>query len=315
MQMMNFSSAGLDNQAIADTFSSELKMDIDLPGSKPAFLSLSGLLLPDMGLTVLSGTPAKAIRNSEQASKSADDIILCMTRHANVQIRKNQGKEQFFRPGEAHVWQADQRFSCEVDKPYSTLMISLPSHMISQHDVDVDRVIHQGLAADSAEMRLLSSYTSILFRELAALKTASVNNAANHLRDLSILALGSAKERRHLNSDGCVRAARLLKIKNDISVNLSHPHLSASWIAQREGISPRYLRDLFAMEDTNFTDYVLRCRLKRAYEYLTDLQCRNCSITSIALESGFNDLSYFSRSFKREFGATPSEVRAEFLNH
>ena len=32
-------------------------------------------------------------------------------------------------------------------------------------------------------------------------------------------------------------------------------------------------------------------------------------IGAIALEAGFGDLSYFNRSFRRRYGATPSELR------
>jgi AraC-like DNA-binding protein len=34
------------------------------------------------------------------------------------------------------------------------------------------------------------------------------------------------------------------------------------------------------------------------------------SITAIAYESGFGDLSHFNRAFRRRYGETPSEVRA-----
>jgi len=32
-------------------------------------------------------------------------------------------------------------------------------------------------------------------------------------------------------------------------------------------------------------------------------------ISTVALESGFSDISYFNRCFRRRFGATPTEVR------
>jgi AraC-like DNA-binding protein len=33
-------------------------------------------------------------------------------------------------------------------------------------------------------------------------------------------------------------------------------------------------------------------------------------VSSVAFEVGFGDLSYFNRTFRRRFGATPSDVRA-----
>jgi AraC-like DNA-binding protein len=43
---------------------------------------------------------------------------------------------------------------------------------------------------------------------------------------------------------------------------------------------------------------------------LTDSRFADRTVGSIALEVGFNDLSYFHRTFRRRFGATPSDVRA-----
>ena len=33
------------------------------------------------------------------------------------------------------------------------------------------------------------------------------------------------------------------------------------------------------------------------------------SISSVAFDVGFGDLSYFNRTFRRRYGATPSEIR------
>jgi AraC-like DNA-binding protein len=43
---------------------------------------------------------------------------------------------------------------------------------------------------------------------------------------------------------------------------------------------------------------------------LTDPRLAARSITSIAFDAGFGDLSYFNRCFRRRYGATPSDVRS-----
>src|SRR5262249_44100849 len=39
------------------------------------------------------------------------------------------------------------------------------------------------------------------------------------------------------------------------------------------------------------------------------------SITSVAFDAGFGDLSYFNRTFRRRFGDTPSGVRSTIARH
>ena len=65
----------------------------------------------------------------------------------------------------------------------------------------------------------------------------------------------------------------------------------------------------FFKQHMNMTciEYLNKYRLEMAARQLvqTDL-----SVTSIALESGFNNISYFNRVFKRKFGVTPMEYRS-----
>jgi AraC-like DNA-binding protein len=54
---------------------------------------------------------------------------------------------------------------------------------------------------------------------------------------------------------------------------------------------------------------VLEHRLLRAYRSLNDPNLTDRSISALAFEAGFGDLSYFNRTFRRRFGMTPSDVR------
>ena len=51
-------------------------------------------------------------------------------------------------------------------------------------------------------------------------------------------------------------------------------------------------------------------RLARAHRMLSDPRFVDRSVTSIAFDVGFGNLSYFNRVFRRSYGATPSDVRA-----
>jgi AraC-like DNA-binding protein len=72
-----------------------------------------------------------------------------------------------------------------------------------------------------------------------------------------------------------------------------------------------YVRKLFESEGSSFSECVLGERLIRAHRMLTDPRFADRSIASAAFDAGFGDVSYFNRSFRRRFGATPSEIRAE----
>jgi methylphosphotriester-DNA--protein-cysteine methyltransferase len=66
---------------------------------------------------------------------------------------------------------------------------------------------------------------------------------------------------------------------------------------------------LFASEGVTFSEYVLDRRLCAAHRLLTNRRLAHYSIASVAFDSGFADLSYFNRTFRRRYNATPTDVR------
>jgi AraC-like DNA-binding protein len=104
--------------------------------------------------------------------------------------------------------------------------------------------------------------------------------------------------------------SRLRAIKADIVKNLTDRLLSIETVAQRQGITPRYVSMLFESDATTFSEFVLIQRLNRAHRMLIDARFSDRTVSSVAFEAGFGDLSYFNRAFRRRYGATPSDVRA-----
>jgi AraC-like DNA-binding protein len=80
-------------------------------------------------------------------------------------------------------------------------------------------------------------------------------------------------------------------------------------VAARLKLTPRHIQRLFESAGSTFSEFVLRQRLSRAHRLLTDPARTDSTIVTIAFESGFGDLSYFNRTFRRHYGATPSEIR------
>ncbi|KRD48561.1 hypothetical protein ASE52_14590 [Acidovorax sp. Root275] len=102
---------------------------------------------------------------------------------------------------------------------------------------------------------------------------------------------------------------RLALIRRDILARIDRPELSLEQIARQHHLTPRQVQRLFAREDTCFSDFVRQARLQRARDMLSDPAQRHRRVLEIALDSGFDDFSAFSRAFRRHFGMTPSEAR------
>jgi AraC-like DNA-binding protein len=136
---------------------------------------------------------------------------------------------------------------------------------------------------------------------------ALADTVVDHITELIALSLGASAE--FPTAVVSVRAARLQSIKGDIARNLTDPAIRASSVAARHGISARYLHRLFEDEGRTFSRYVLDQRLELVHRRLRNPRFTEHTITAIASGAGFTDPSYFSRAFRRRYGATPTDVR------
>jgi AraC-like DNA-binding protein len=103
-------------------------------------------------------------------------------------------------------------------------------------------------------------------------------------------------------------------IKTDIARNLRDGDVSAAAIARAQRVSPRYIQKLFENEGTSLSRYVRGQRLALVHRMLTDPNHADLTISAIAYKAGFGDLSTFNREFRRQFGATPSDLRTLVLH-
>jgi AraC-like DNA-binding protein len=129
----------------------------------------------------------------------------------------------------------------------------------------------------------------------------------NHIFNLMALVLHSAREAYAgaLTPSGM----KLRAIKRHIQDNLDDQDLSVARVASASRLSARQVQRLFESEDTTFSEYLLHKRLENVHSVLTDLRQAHRSISDIALAAGFGDVSYFNRTFRNHYGASPTAIR------
>jgi AraC-like DNA-binding protein len=134
---------------------------------------------------------------------------------------------------------------------------------------------------------------------------------SDHLAGLVALAVGG------LRAPPSSTTGRTLLIQaalDEVERSLGDPELSPSRVAQRLGISTRYLHALFAQRGTSFGRWVLARRLDRGLRDLEDPARAHWTVAAIALENGFADPSYFARAVRARYGASLRELRQAALS-
>ena len=92
-----------------------------------------------------------------------------------------------------------------------------------------------------------------------------------------------------------------------IGEHYHEPNIGVAAIAQHLGISEGHLSHTFKKEtDYTLLNYLTRYRIHRAMELLRD--CR-LKVYEVAEQVGYRDIAYFSATFKKLVGMSPSEYQ------
>ena len=99
----------------------------------------------------------------------------------------------------------------------------------------------------------------------------------------------------------------VLEAMDYIGAHYNDPGITVGSIAQSLGISEGHLSHTFKKEtDYTLLNYLTRYRIHKAMELLRD--CR-MKVYEVAEQVGYKDITYFSTTFKKVVGVSPSEYQ------
>ena len=271
-----------------------------------------GMVLPGLGITAATSGPQTVRRTPQLITDGNDNLRLVIMRGSTTPAIATQfGREISIDPGGAVVLTNSEQNSITFPSATRLLVLNLRRKALQPLLRDFDGVLARQIPSQIEALRLVSNYIEALTKEPMLNAPEVARLVVAHIYDLAALTMGATREAAEIAKGRGLRVARLRAIKADIAEKLAGRDLSLEGVAARQRVSPRYVQMLFEQDGTTFSQYVIGHRLARAYRMLTDPRFGDSSITSVAFDVGFGDLSYFNRAFRRCYGGTPSEIRAD----
>jgi AraC-like DNA-binding protein len=270
------------------------------------------IALPDLRISVSTSSAVAVRRTRELLSDGNDNLRLIILRRSPAAGTATQfGREITVDPGGAVLLSNAEQNTYALPPSVRLRVLHLRPQVLRPLLHNFDACLARPIARQVEGLRLVSNYVEGLTAEPALNDPDFARLVVAQIYDLAAVILGATREAGEIAKGRGLRVARLRSIKVDITENLANSTLSVDAVAVRQQVSPRYIQMLFEEEGTTFSQYVIGQRLVRAHRILTDPRFADRSISSVAFEIGFGDLSYFNRAFRRCYGGTPSEVRAE----
>jgi AraC-like DNA-binding protein len=263
------------------------------------------------GLGVVSGVihGVRDRRTRALIADGNDDVGLAM-HWGGIATAEQNGREATLHDGDAVFLSCGDVASVTRPSPCRYIGVRIPHATLASALPHIDDFTAVPIRRGTPGLGLLQSYVTSLLSDDDALAAPTFPYlAVDHITDLLALMLGAKGDVAAAAYGRGLRAARLNAVKADIARYLGSKVLTIGALAARHGITPRYIQRLFEGEGSSFTDYVLGQRLTCVHRLLSDPHHAKRTISSIAFDVGFGDLSYFNRVFRRHYGDTPSRVR------
>ena len=284
-------------------------VDIEPIGDEPFHADVTFNLLPNVSIAAGSRSPAHYRATPELAARGSKDIIAVSVLRSGVASATQFGRELISGVGSASVLTPTAPSTSTLLTRGSFITLALSRPTIAALAPDYTQAFGRPIPSDNVALGLLVRYLDVVRASDELTNPAIGQSVSDHIIDLAALALGARGDYAELARQRGAKAARLSAIRSDILCTLGRSDLSTELIAARHGISPRYVRKLFEEDGSSFSVFVLTERVARAHRMLIDRRYAHLNIAQVAHESGFGDVSYFNRAFRRHFGGTPSDFR------
>ena len=269
-----------------------------------------GVVLSDAaGVGVVQvATDIDIVRRDEQAIRVdfGEHFFLLVQLEGSCGIEQR-GRQNTISPGDCILVDSSLPSNFYFNGRFSNhLSVHLPRQLLvaeAPKDLDVSRPL---AAADPMSTMLRALVAKMLQTPADHKRSAELRQLLLHATRQAFAAdapdaLFCPKDR----ASGRVDLARLL-----VDRHLTDERLTPQWLATKLGISMRTLQEDFNAVGTTVTCFIRDRRLRLARDRLVEKHrgADDGTIAQIAFSSGFNDVSYFNRCFKRAFDCSPKDV-------
>lgn len=283
-------------------------VNLDLEPLEPATFFSEAAVCQLPGLGILHGETA-GIHMKHTRELILNDDLSFMAAPTCHWTASQIGREAVLEPGDGVLMNNAEVGSMTLGSDARFRTFRVPLQALTVLTSNLDAVVARRIPADNAALKLLVRYLDAI-SEPGALADPNLQRLApTHIYDLLAVALGATRDAAAIAEGRGVRAGRLAAAKAFVERHLHRHDLRADAVAAHLAVTARYVHLLFEAEQQTFLEYVYAARLDRARRMLLADPAR--TVNSIALAAGFGDLSHFNRTFRRRFGCTPSDMRAE----
>ena len=272
------------------------------------------LVAQSLGPTSASTVSGRAVRVSRSKSEIARDDpghIKLGLQLSGYSVITQDGRDAALAPGDFALYDTTRPYALDFDSAFRMFVVMFPVEALR-----FDRGRLRSVTASRFSGRHgLGGIVSGFLRSLSdALDEDALTNRlplADAVFDLLTAALGERMDAAAGTPEEVRPRAVLARHEALIADHLGDADLTVAGVAAAHHMSVRALQKLFEEREATASGWIRRARLDASRKALGNPSLAENPIAAIGARWGFADAAAFARSFRHEFGATPSEYRAQ----
>ncbi|WP_305096744.1 helix-turn-helix domain-containing protein [Croceibacterium aestuarii] len=242
------------------------------------------------------------------SGRAAPSIQLVYARRGSLRTQMA-GKRFTVEPGQFVLLDNTRFYQMEMDGEHEAVDLMMPQGWLEKYLPDPEELLARPFDSSRGWGAPLGALLEAMLGNLdeAPLPRSLIAEQVGHLLGL---ATGFPDPPASSRAGSRHRGQLAREILRRIESDYAEPNLSPEAVADKLGISKRYLQTLLAGSGTSFVQELNATRLDRASDLLADPRAAGLPVSEIAWRCGFLDAGYFTRLFRKRFGITPRAWRA-----
>lgn len=267
--------------------------------------------LQDWEIALVATDMARAVKTTQNIRHDASETIFLILQQSGQSYMRQGDRNVRLMPGDLML--IDSAYPSEfIFSGHRSMQVSLhlPRHQILSR-FGAQALQSGALRADNPTSRAIHAILAQVCGDgLDHAKADLQREVLYGLLGLFLIDADAHRTRDDPNAAGVIRA----RADQVVSRDFRDPTLSVDRIASDIGTSLRSLQRAYAGQGDTLTQVILDKRLDHAQRLLaTPRRAPHLStISAVAFDAGFSDISYFNRRFRAAYGCTPREYQHQF---